>query len=106
MSEQWEEGCLLANPFEGDYGGSGSYDRILSDKIVTVRKGGKCHTCEGAIEPKTRVRRRVEVYDGELMRFGWCTACCVAMASNDFDVYEARVAIGNRVRDGEGAGNG
>lgn len=99
MSYDWEANCMACDPFDGDFGGGGSDDSILSDKIVTARKAGECHTCHGPIVPGTRVRRRAEVYDNEFMRFGWCEDCCKAMAQGDPDAYEARVEIGMARRD-------
>lgn len=66
---RWEADCMADDPFAGDYGGSCDSDAVLSDKMVTNRKGGTCSTCEGECLPGTRNRVRVEVYDGELMRF-------------------------------------
>lgn len=40
--------CLSDDPFAGDYGGAGGGDRVLSDKMVTNRKGGVCHMCAGS----------------------------------------------------------
>lgn len=77
---RWEAECLADDPFAGDYGGACDGDGVLSDRMVTARKNGTCHTCEGVCEPGTRNRVRVEVYDGELMRFRWCQLCCFAMA--------------------------
>lgn len=85
---RWERECMADDPFAGDYGGASQGDGLLSDKMVTNRKGGTCHTCAGECEPKTRNRVRVEVYDGELMRFRWCQSCCFAMA-----VYNIRPSI-------------
>lgn len=103
MGEPWEADCLAFDPFSGDFGGSGQGDRVLSDKIVTARKGGECHTCTQEIVSGERVRRMAEVYDNELMRFSWCEACCRAMAvDDDGDTYEKRVSSGQLVRaDGE-----
>lgn len=83
---RWEPLCMSDDPFAGDYGGGG--DSILSDKMVTNRKGGICSTCEGPCVPGTRNRVRTEVYDGELMRFRWCQTCCFGMA-----VYDIRPSI-------------
>ena len=95
----WEAACMSCDPFEGDFGGSGQDDSVLSDKMVTARKAGECHTCAGQVVPGTRVRRRAEVYDGEFMRFGWCEECCRAMAASDDDeTYEARIALGQERR--------
>jgi hypothetical protein len=77
---RWEALCLADDPFAGDYGGSDGSDRVLTDKMVTNRKGGICHMCDGPCEPGTRNRYRTEVYDGELMSFRWCVHCCFAMA--------------------------
>lgn len=102
MTHPWEQNCMIVDPFEGDYGGSGDNDGVLSDKIVTARKGGECHTCAGPIVPGTRVRRRTEVYDGEFMRFGWCEPCCEAMANlDDPDTYEGRIEIGRKAREAD-----
>ena len=78
--KDWEAMCLACDPFEGDQDGCGDSDRVLSDKIVTNRCGGKCFLCQGECLPKTKNRVRVEVYDGDLMRFRWCEPCCIAMA--------------------------
>jgi hypothetical protein len=88
---RWEHLCLADDPFDGDYGGSGDGDGVLSDKMVTNRKGGTCSTCGGPCEPGTRNRVRVEVYDGEFMRFRWCVHCCFGMA-----VYSMKPSILDR----------
>jgi hypothetical protein len=100
QGETWTAEVLSVDPFEGDYGGSGSGDRILSDAVVTCRKAATCHACNGQCEPKTAIRRRVEVYDGELMSFAWCNACCKAMAdySKNPEGLEARYEIGELAR--------
>ena len=101
MSEMaWERDCLACDPFDGDYGGSGDSDGVLSDKMVTCRKPAKCHLCEGEAVPGTRIRRRAEVYDGEFMRFAWCHPCCQAMAHSDGDdeAYMERQRIGDERR--------
>ncbi len=99
----WERDCLADDPFEGDYGGSGGSDGVLSDKMVTARKGGECHHCAGQAEPDTRNRVRVEVYDGEFMRFRWCEPCCRAMAEyvqngGDSETLHKRIALGQERR--------
>jgi hypothetical protein len=88
IAARWEPMCLSDDPFAGDYGGSGSNDGVLSDKMVTNRAGGTCSTCCDPCAPGTRNRVRVEVYDGEFMRFRWCVRCCFAMA-----VYGMRPSI-------------
>ena len=99
----WEGNCLACDPFEGDYGGSGADDSVLSDKMVTTRGVGECHTCAGTVEKGTRNRVRIEVYDGEFMRFRWCEPCCRAMADYDQnggvnDELHARIALGDERR--------
>lgn len=89
---RWEAACLADDPFAGDFGGSGDGDRVLSDRMVTNRKGGICHNCAGDCAPGTRNRVRAEVYDGDLMRFRWCQLCCFAMA-----VYDRRPSIAERL---------
>ncbi len=92
---RWEPLCLADDPFAGDYGGSGSSDGLLSDKMVTNRKGGICSTCGEQCEPKTRNRVRAEVYDGEFMRFRWCVKCCFGMAVYGIrpSILDARIAM-------------
>jgi hypothetical protein len=97
-SSEWESRCLSVNPFDGDYGGCGAKDSILSDRIVKLRKECECHTCAQMAKIGTRVRRRVEIYDGDFMRFAWCQKCCEAMASSDFMKFEKRIAIGDKKR--------
>ena len=93
-----DEDILSFDPFAGDYGGAGSNDGVLSDKLVKGRKTHKCHTCDGPIAVGERHRNRSEVYDGEFMSFRWCAACCKAMVSDDDDAYEQRVSIGDERR--------
>lgn len=101
LSENWEAMCLSDDPFAGDFGGGGDGDQVLSDKMVTTRGGGTCSTCHGPCEPKTRNRVRVEVYDGEMMRFRWCQPCCRAMAAAGIgrdSIIEARISLGRERR--------
>jgi hypothetical protein len=98
---RWEARCLADDPFAGDYGGSGGDDCVLSDRMVTNRGGGTCHMCAGPCAPGTRNRVRVEVYDGELMRFRWCVQCCFAMAAyalGRFSLADKREALGHERR--------
>ena len=82
-----EHGCLCCGPFEGDFGSPD--DRILKDKMVTARKSGECHLCGQQIQPKERIRTMAAVFDGELMSYRWCNACCAAMAKSLYDDGEA-----------------
>lgn len=88
---------LRFDPFQGDYGGSGDYDRVLKDKMVTARKPGPCHHCSTTIQPGDRVRSRSEIYDGDMMSFRWCSGCCEVMQMDEsteqaFDSWERRRA--------------
>lgn len=85
---RWEPDCLADDPFAGDFGGG---ETALSDKMVTNRKGGTCHTCAGDCAPGTRNRVLTERGDDGLETFRWCQACCFAMA-----VYDRRPSIGDR----------
>lgn len=100
MAFRWEDRCMSDDPFAGDFGGSGDGDRVLSDKMVTNRKGGTCHSCAGDCEAGTRNRVRAEVYDGELMRFRWCQQCCFGMAVYDIrpSIAERLISLGNERR--------
>lgn len=100
VSLSWEADCIACDPFEGDFGGGGQSDGVLSDKMVWCRKQGECHTCAGEVAISMRVRRRAEVYDGEFMRFAWCQPCCEAMAKAKEDpaAYEDLIALGRERR--------
>lgn len=89
-----ENDCLACGPFDGDFGSPD--DRILKDKMVTARKVGSCFLCEQEIRPGERIRTMSAVFDGELMYYRWCNACCAAMAKSwldDGDAYEERAAL-------------
>lgn len=87
-----KEDVLAHDPFQGDFGGPD--DRTLRDKIVTARKIAECHDCGEMIVPRTMIRSRVDIADGELMSFKWCTACCEAMAvyGENPNILEDRIA--------------
>ena len=86
-SFRWESLCLSDDPFAGDFG---NCEVTLSDKMVTNRKGGICHTCAGECLPKTRNRVLTEVGDDGIQTFRWCQECCFAMA-----VYNIRPSLGD-----------
>lgn len=80
--------------FQDDFGAPG--DKVLSDQIITARKAAECHECLEAIDPGTRYRKHVGVYDGQLMAFKFCAGCCAAMAkvfNGNHLAMEARWAI-------------
>jgi len=99
-----EELILSTDPFDGDFGGAGDNDGVLTDKMVTCRKARECHTCAEQTTPGTRIRVRSEVYDGEFMRFTWCHNCCAVMAyeptgeEDGLDPYEKRIEMGKAAR--------
>lgn len=75
----FESDVLAYDPFAGDFGGSD--DQSFVDKMVTARKPHPgCHCCGGPIQMGERHRYKCDKYDGELMSWRWCWACCVAMA--------------------------
>ena len=85
--------------FEGDFGTPGDTER--SNKIVTGRREYKCHICAGPIA-KGEVHRSAKwKFDGELMPYRCCNACCVAMVASvngeyeENDPIEARYALGH-----------
>jgi hypothetical protein len=90
---RWEDRCLADDPFAGDFGNG---EVALSDKMVTNRKGGTCHTCHGECEPGTRNRVLTERGDDGLETFRWCQLCCFAMAVYDIrpSIADARFELG------------
>lgn len=95
MTPDQEYKCLQYDPFAGDFGMPG--DRTLSDKIVTTTRGGACHICAQPITPGSRIRSCADLSDGEVNRYRWCSACCIAMAVSWSDnglAIQARYAIG------------
>jgi wobble nucleotide-excising tRNase len=89
-----EKDCLDCNPFEGDFGSQG--DRILTDKMVTARKGGECSLCAQEIKAKERIRTMSAVFDGEFTSYRWCNDCCAAMAkswTDDGEAWEERYRL-------------
>lgn len=91
----FENDVVAFDPFAGDFGGTD--DREFVDKMVTARKPhAECHCCAGSIETGERHRYKCAKYDGDLMNWRWCWACCVAMAISWFDngeAIEARFAL-------------
>ena len=82
----WESECLAYDPFAGDFNSSG--DKILSDKIVTIRKQRQCCICSGNVKPKTRARVQKAIIDGDMMTCSMCHGCCKAMARSWTEDYE------------------
>jgi hypothetical protein len=98
-SPEWDALVLSTDPYAGDFGEPG--DRTLVDRMSVARKPGPCHICAGTIAPGERVRRMVEVFEGEIHAARFCPDCCHAFAMEDADSGEAseeRVRIGNERR--------
>lgn len=87
MTDFDEAKCLRTYPFEGDFGTP--QDKVLSDKIVSARRRGRCGLCKQAIHAGERTRVLAAVFDGEFRAFRWCSACCAAMAASREDDFEA-----------------
>jgi len=88
-----EKDVLAYDPFAEDYGGNG--DRIFRDKIVIVKVPSHCFICNNLTVIGTRVRSRVEIYDGEFHTSIFCHECCKAMeryvsSEGDFSVLQKR----------------
>jgi hypothetical protein len=97
---RWEALCMADDPFAGDFGDG---EILFSDKMVTNRKGGKCHHCAGQCERGTRNRVIVEVTEGGIASYRFCQSCCFAMAVYDRrpSIGDARFALGEQRRGGQ-----
>lgn len=96
MQQFDEKACLSVNPFEGDFGSPA--DTVLKDKIGVARKGGQCGMCRQEIVPGEKIRILSAIFDGDLMSYRWCSACCAAMAisrEDEGEAWEARVRLGD-----------
>jgi hypothetical protein len=101
---EWDDLVLSADPFAGDFGEPG--DRTLVDKMAVARKAGECRVCAGTIKPGERVRRRVDVVEGRIETYRFCSTCCHAFAKENEDggdASERRVEIGIARRAKRGA---
>lgn len=76
LTAEQERLCLLYNPFQED----DSDTRQLSDKIVTVRKGGDCCICFETIRLGEHSRKQTAIVDGRIASCRMCEECCAAMA--------------------------
>jgi hypothetical protein len=94
---RWEAACLSDDPFAGDFGDA---EVTLSDKMVTNRGGGTCHTCASDCAPGTRNRVLTERGEDGLESFRWCQSCCFAMAVYDRrpSIADALMALGDQRR--------
>ena len=101
MNAQYREADVLKfYPFDGDFGEPG--DRTFTDKMMDARKAGPCFDCLQEIQPGERIRRMVQLFEGEVKTARWCHKCCEAMALSWTDsgkALEERARIGMTVRD-------
>jgi hypothetical protein len=94
ISPEQERACLMTNPYEGDFGDG---EVLLKDKMGNARKPHICTQCQEGIKPGDRVRMRTEAYEGKVMTFYFCTACCLAFAVSHLDegrAWESRINLG------------
>lgn len=73
----WETEVLEYDPFEGDFGDPG--DQIFKDRMVTARKNHECSMCGQNVEIEERHRYIAAKFDGALIEYRYCHACCNAM---------------------------
>ncbi|WP_367396272.1 hypothetical protein [Pantoea sp. Ep11b] len=112
MSKDELQDALDFDLFLGDFGEQG--DTELSNEIVLGRKKYVCFICNGEIQPGEIHRSAKWKFDGELMSYRCCNACCLAMVQSvngDYletedgeDPIDARYALGEQRRaskDGE-----
>ncbi|MCS3605301.1 hypothetical protein [Erwinia rhapontici] len=93
--------------FQGDFGEPG--DSELSNKIVKGRGVYCCYVCNGEIAKGETHRSAVWKFNGEIMSYRCCNACCIAMVSSincdyeEDDPIDARYLLGEVSRnDGRG----
>ncbi|MDX7989494.1 hypothetical protein FE392_19780 [Xenorhabdus sp. 12] len=100
--QDYADAVLSFYLFEGDFG-DGS-ERCLKDKIGITRKESHCHICDEIIPQKSIARLSTWVFDGEILHYRCCTACCDAMVSSvngdddEFSLIEERYEIGETSR--------
>lgn len=88
--------------FQGDFGEAG--DSELSNKIVKGQKEYTCHICAGPIAIGELHRANTWKFDGQLMHYRCCNACCVAAVASvncdyeENDPIDARYALGDHRR--------
>lgn len=112
LTSDQSSNALEFDLFQGDFGSPG--DCELSNKIVTSRGKYICFICHGPIIKGEEHRSAAYKFDGEIMSYRCCNACCVAMASSvscdyidilneesdDLDPIDARYALGEERKGG------
>ena len=83
--------ALNYDPFGGDFGTPD--DKILRDKIVTVRKERVCGHCLGLVKVGEKARARTDLVDGHIHSYTWCEKCCEKMAAWDVEGYCDRMNL-------------
>lgn len=96
--------------FQGDFGEPA--DTELSNEIVLGRKIYTCFICCEEIQPGEIHRSAKWKFDGDLMSYRCCNACCRAMVQSvngDYletelgeDPIDARYALGEKARAAKG----
>lgn len=92
MSTKYDSTAIEFDPFAGDDGD----ERVLQDEMVKARKRHACFHCAQTINVGDVHRSRRAVFDGDMMSWRWCPACCAAMviemnADRDSETYAADV---------------
>lgn len=73
----WETEVLEYDPFEGDFGDQG--DTVFKDRIVKARSEHSCSMCSDKVTVGEVHRYIAAKFDGQLMTYRYCHACCDAM---------------------------
>jgi hypothetical protein len=92
--------ALHYDPFDGDF--RTQDDKILKDKIVTVRKARVCGNCLGPVAIGEKARARTDLVDGEIHSYTWCEKCCEKMAAFDVEGYCDRMNMHSPSRTAQG----
>jgi hypothetical protein len=91
---KWERDVLAYNPFEGDFGDPS--DVTFKDRLILARKQYTCQHCRGTIFQREQHRYIAARFDGNMMTYRYCSACCDAMAGSWKDGGEALDALYGR----------
>lgn len=97
----WRDAEVDASVLDADLWGYDDTDyRVLDNRMVVVRCTHECSICLGSIRVGDRVRAQREAWDGKVMTYYVCPACCRALArdaeAGDCLHHERRIAIGRQ----------